>query len=150
MADNYIDTLHDLLVSKRADISVCNFIRTEIEEIEVSSVQTEIYEFSNIQALENLCGKFNVQLVISCGKLYSRELFNEVRFPVGKLHEDEFTTYKILYKSRKIVFTTEQLYYYWFRDDSITGTRFNLKSRLDVLQAIEERAISFKILVNLN
>lgn len=143
ISNNYIEILYDLLVSKDADISVCNFIRTETEEIEISSLRKKIYEFSNVQALENLCGEFNVQLTVSWGKLYKTELFKEIRFPVGKIHEDEFTTYKVLYKANKIVLTTEPLLYYWQRPDSIMGVGFKLKNKLHAIEALHERAEFF-------
>jgi len=63
-----------------------------------------------------------------------------------KKHEDEFTTYKIIYKSKKVVFTTKQLLYYWQRPDSIMGAGFNVQHRLHALQAYAERAEFFNIL----
>jgi glycosyltransferase involved in cell wall biosynthesis len=144
IAYDYIETLYDLLVRNGADISVCNFIRTETEIIEITGVAKDIYEFSNIQALDNLCGKFYEQLTVAWGKLYRTELFKEIRFPVGKIHEDEFTTYKVLYKAKKIVVTTEQLLYYWQRPDSIMGLGFKLTNRLHALEAFEERADFFE------
>lgn len=143
ITDNYIQTLYNLVIKKNADVSACNFIRTDTEKIEDSNAQNIIYEFSNIQALEKMCGEFYEQLTVSWGKIFKSELFKEVRFPIGKIHEDEFTTYKILYKANKIVFTTEALLYYWQRPDSIMGTGFKIKNRLHVLEAFEERADFF-------
>lgn len=143
VAEDYIECLYDLLVKKAADISVCNFIRTETEVIDLSNIQDIIYEFTNLKALEKLCGEFYEELTISCGKLYKAELFKDIRFPVGKIHEDEFTTYKLLYKAEKIALTNEVLLYYWQRPDSIMGEGFKIKNRLHALEAFEERADFF-------
>ena len=73
--------------------------------------------------------------VVVWNKLYKKELFKDIRFPLGKIHEDEFTTYKILYNSKKIVMTSKPLYYYLQRSNSIMGEKFNVK-RLDVIRSI--------------
>lgn len=44
--------------------------------------------------------------------LYSRTLFNEVRFPVGKYHEDTGTTYKLIHAARRIWLLDDALYNY--------------------------------------
>jgi len=137
--EEYIERLYKLLKENNSDISICNFIRTSKEYIQDDTSKVILYEFSNTEALEQLTGKYYIQMVVAWGKLYKRELFNGIKFPYGKLHEDEFTTYKVLFKSDKIVFTTETLYYYWQREDSITGVGFNIKGRMDVIEAYRER-----------
>ena len=52
-------------------------------------------------------------------KLYKKSLFEDIRFPVGKIHEDEFTTYKLVWKSDKVGVISDQLYYYRYRIGSI-------------------------------
>ena len=49
-------------------------------------------------------------------KLYKRELFDEIRFPYGKGYEDAYTTYKLLYKSKKIAYL-DKILYCWYRND---------------------------------
>lgn len=136
---NYLKVLHSLLKSKNADISVCNFVKIYSENIPPNTGNAIIYEYSNIDALNQLSGEFYVQMVVAWGKLYKTDLFNDIRFPVGKIHEDEFTTYKLLYKAYKVVFTTEPLLYYWQRQDSIMGSGFKIKNRLHAIEAYGER-----------
>ena len=47
-------------------------------------------------------------------KLYKLELFkkNNIYFPVGRIYEDVFTTYKLFLVSNKIYIFTDYLYYY--------------------------------------
>ena len=81
--------------------------------------------------------------VVVWNKIYKRELFNDIRFPKGKYHEDEFTIYKVLYKANKIVDLNLPLVYYRQREDSIMNSKFNLK-RLDALEAFNERLAFYK------
>lgn len=65
---------------------------------------------------------FNLQVT---SKLYKRELFKNVRFPEGKLHEDVGTTYKLFLEDysenneAKMVFGAKPQYYYRMREGSI-------------------------------
>lgn len=142
--EEYIEKLYQLLKKSNSDISVCNFIRTSIEGIQVDISNEEIYEYSNMEALGQIYDKFDAQIFVAWGKLYKRYLFDDIRFPVGRIHEDEFITYKLIYKAKKIVLSTAQLIYYWQREDSIMGAGFNIKHRLDALDAFEERAEFFR------
>ncbi|AMQ07887.1 glycosyltransferase family 2 protein [Sporosarcina psychrophila] len=139
----YIEKLYKLLKKTDSDISVGNFIRISTENTQVENSKEVVYEYSNIEALEQLLGEFYVQMVIACGKLYKRKLFDDIRFPLGRIHEDEFTTYKLIYKAKKVVLTTSQLLYYWQRENSIMGVGFNIKNRLHAMDAFKERADFF-------
>lgn len=142
--EDYIQKLYDLLIATSSDISVCDFIKTSSSNINLETKIEKNYEYTNYEALKSLAGDLYVQMVVAWGKLYKTHLFEGIRFPVGRIHEDEFTTYKLIYKANKIIYTTAPLLYYWQRDDSIMGSGFNLKSRNDIIDAFEERAIFFE------
>lgn len=54
-----------------------------------------------------------------CNKLYRKNTFENVEFPVGKVFEDIATTYKLFLNSKKICFVPEELYFYRKRKGSI-------------------------------
>lgn len=141
--DEYIKMLYSLMIEKKSDIVICNFIKTssELGSSPSGTFTEKKYEYSNIEAMEQLFGEFYLQMVVAWGKLYKIELFKNIRFPVGRIHEDEFTTYKLLFSADKIVFYDKPLLYYWQREDSIIGSGFKLKHRLDYLDALTERAL---------
>lgn len=56
-------------------------------------------------------------------KLYEAKLFDNVRFPVGKLSEDFFVMYKIFDKAKKIVFVSDPAYNYLQRNNSISRNK---------------------------
>ncbi len=76
-------------------------------------------------------------------KLYKRELFDDVHFPPGRIHEDVSVLYKLIYKAEKVVYTSEKLYYYYFSDNSTMRKAFSLK-RLDWVLAFEEKLAFLK------
>ena len=68
------------------------------------------------------------------GKLYKKEIFKDIRFPINKIHEDEFIIHEVLSKCCRFVFVHAKLYKYLIRKTSITGEKFN-RSRLDAIEA---------------
>lgn len=80
--------------------------------------------------------------VIACNKLYKRRLFKDVRYPVGRIHEDLATTYKLIYSSNNIVVMQEILYFYVQRSNSIMNTRSE-KSLLHWAMALKEKSDFF-------
>ena len=56
-------------------------------------------------------------------KLYRRCLFDDVKFPEGFYYEDNATTYKLILNADRIYYTNNRLYYYCFREGSITSSK---------------------------
>ena len=80
---------------------------------------------------------------VAWGKLYKTVLFQSIRYPQGKLHEDEFTTFKLLFSQKKIAVTDEQLYYYYQSSTSIMRSDWNMR-HLDSLDAYADQLLYFK------
>lgn len=80
---------------------------------------------------------------VAWGKIYHRTLFENIAYPVGRLHEDEFITYKLVYEAGKIALMDIPLYFYRQRKDSIMG-QLSEKNILDVCDAFSERIIFFQ------
>ena len=71
------------------------------------------------------------------GKIYRCELFQDLRYPVGRLHEDQFVTYKLMYAANKVGVVNEPLYGYRTNPTSIMNSTFSIK-RYDALDGIVE------------
>lgn len=132
--------LYNTLIKNNADIAICSFLRVCANENPIDKIPSGI----NIQLLNSeecyeaiyssKCDEFTV----AWGKLYRRKLFDVIRYPYGKLHEDEFVTYKLYAGSDKVVYVPIQGYYYLKREHSIMNTKFSKRS-LDRLDAYQER-----------
>lgn len=71
-------------------------------------------------------------------KLYKKELFEGVRFPVGKEYEDEMILHKLLYKVHKAVFINCRFSNYRLRAGSTVHT-MPLKGKVDKVDAMMDR-----------
>lgn len=67
-------------------------------------------------------------------KLYRREIWDGIRFPVGKLCEDAFTTFKLIDRAKRLVQISDTLYYYRIRSGSIMTSAFR-PARMDEEEA---------------
>ena len=81
--------------------------------------------------------------VCAQGKLYRKDLFEEIRYPIGKLHEDLFTTYKLYAKSQFVAVLDNELYMYFYNPDGIIHSVWSPR-RLDEFEAFEEQLAYFK------
>ena len=80
--------------------------------------------------------------VVAWNKLYRRELFQEIRYPLGRIHEDEATTYRIYDRVKRAAYVDSSLYGYFVTPASITRG-FNPK-RMDWVYAVAERMDFFE------
>ena len=58
----------------------------------------------------------------SCNKLFRRSLFDEVKYPVGRLFEDAYTLPRLLSHCRVVATTEEGAYQYTFSPEGIVAT----------------------------
>ena len=136
ISSNYIEHLLNLLIKENAQIAECHYYDYfDTDVIQIDDNKEDLSFFNNIQAIKDMYN-FKGFSIMVWNKLYKRELFNNIRFPNGKIHEDVFTTYKVIFNAQKIVQTSKKLYYYRQRKDSISK-QFNIK-RLDVIDAYKE------------
>lgn len=70
-------------------------------------------------------------------KLYAKDLWKDIRFPVGKLHEDCFTTHKLLFQTRELATIRARMYFVTPNPNSITHVKWSPK-RLDAVCGMEE------------
>lgn len=100
---------------------------------------THIY--SPYQAIENVL--YQKKLLPSvCGKLFKKNLFDDLKFEKSTLYEDLDFFYRIFEKARLIAFTEFPVYFYRRTDGSIINTW--KPQRLDVLKVTEKIENHFK------
>lgn len=144
-SDDYIhpqmyEALYDGIQKNNADIAICRYQNVKEEE----NIFVEEMKNAKWVTLSNDQEKFDYSLgefttvcfTVAWNKLYKAELFEEIRYPYGKIHEDEFTTYKTIDLANRIAYTEENLYFYVQRQGSIMDNGFDKRSlyRLDAYQ----------------
>lgn len=142
-SDDFIhpDCLYDLLEiadHNCADIVQHTFVKGADSTFPriVKRNKLRIYNNRNIFYSRN-------QKIIVWGKLYKRELWDGIRMPEGKINEDDATTWKLYYKSKKTVFVDTPYYYYAINPTSIMSGQKKVV-RIDFVEHYKERINFFQ------
>lgn len=126
---NYIQYLYNLITLYNADISVCQFLNVDEHNIvkkEMNDVAEYVVKGNEACMREYLTG--TTIDTVAWRKLYKTELFNSgIRYPVGKYHEDVWTTYRIIAECDIIAIGDQALYAYRNRSGSIINSEFSPK-----------------------
>ena len=144
--------LYKLLKETDSDISECASV-----QISEDDLFNKNYKFDNIDNIDfittNSLGALNRinseeiyitgKSIVVWNKLYKRQLFNDIRFPIGKKYEDDLTTYKIFNKINKLASTEKVLYNYVQRKNSLMHKEFSM-DRLEALEVFDNYEHFFK------
>lgn len=140
-SDDYIDLdmYNNLIYSalaEDADLVMCDFIQVvDNQDCNIENRFRGVIEYSR----NNLIKEFlltNIQ-PFTWNKLYKKNLFDNISFPINKIYEDEFVFYRILHKSKKFIGINYVGYYYCWRSTSIMNENFSNR-QFDLIEAVEE------------
>ena len=150
IAEDYVETLMQCLKKYDADVAMCSYAVTasvELDESIFKASRDETVEVCDRRELLNNLYDANhkdaTYFIVSWNKIYKASLWQDVRFPKGRIHEDEATTYKIYDRAQKGVYLHRPLYGYFTAPSSITRDRFNIK-RLQWMDALDDRIAYFE------
>lgn len=140
-----IEILYDFLIESNAQISIGHVQKIDPDGILLASQNPKLIDklkiYDNhgaISAMYDHQYADSLSFVVVTAKLYDFQLFDNLRFPVGKLYDDEYVNYKLLLRANKIVYLAQTVYFYLIRNDSITRSSYSLQ-KLSRLEALEER-----------
>lgn len=132
----FIEDLYHVCAESNLLVSACRYVDfTDSKDITNSTNNSKsvltgrnyiksIYEGSNV--------KYGF---VAWNKLYHRSLFNKIKYPVGRIYEDTFTTYKLLLEAENVGLIDSELYYYRIRSESIMTQRLSFKKVKDGVDA---------------
>ena len=127
ISTDLVENLYSLMISNNADMVIGELKAISSYE-SAQSIANDISDMSvltNIDALKNMITN-NGFGSTACGRLAKKEVWlsnGEEVFPVGKLHEDLGTMWKIVMNCKTIVFAKGEYYYYFQGDSSSIHTK---------------------------
>ena len=145
-SDDYIEpemyeTLMRQMKADDSDIVICNFSYADKAGniLPKESLLTKDELLSREEAVRRLSGNKNWYYVTLWNRLYRREVFENIRFPVGRLHEDEYVAHLLYWNCKRISVIKKQLYFYVQREGSIT-TQESVMQSLDRAEGFFDRS----------
>ena len=135
-----VEVLLRLCRSHGAKMACCGFIRCEdddtLETVPYTDSEEHIVQYRENKMEAFLRGdSIGTQ---ACAKLYHRSLFQTIRYPYGKYHEDVFTTYQLVHLTDSLV-STDRAGYVYRRNPVSIMMKFSPK-RIDGVEGTVERA----------
>ena len=136
VAPEYLELLYRAVTECGCLISACGLCRTTGEELPPVKQGT----IRKLTAADYYCSEtiHGGVTAVAWNKLYHRALFKSLRYPVGKLHEDEFTTYQLVYQAGQVGVVLEPLYAYYQNPQGIMLSSWNPR-RMHLLEAVGEQ-----------
>ncbi len=146
VSPHFIEGLYELLQETGCGIGQCRFSYVKGEKLtEEGDSAFCIYRGESL--MEQLYGPEEkaTYFVVAWNKLYRAELFKEtgIRYPEGRIHEDEATTYQLFHAAKKLAFLDKAMYGYYTENGGSITSVFSEK-RLQWLTAQEERIAFFQ------
>ena len=141
ISQDCVELLYKSLIKTGADISAgliidaYNTSSGKSRKRSIMETNTDLYDVElALEELMYMHGFSNCAFA----KLYKRELFNDLEYPIGKYYEDLATTYKLFSKSKKVVLIKEVVYYYFQNENSIMHEKYSNKRLEGIDFALEE------------
>lgn len=134
---DYIKYLYNLIEKYNTHMSIAAYtVVSKDKKINIGQGYEEEKVLDEKKCLERLLCEQGLS-VSACAKLYEKSLFENIKFPKGKLCEDNGTTYKLIMKCNKIAYGSKSVYNYYKRENSIMTSTFNMK-KLDLIELTDK------------
>lgn len=129
-----------LLQNPNIDISVCGY--QEIYQDHKVSHPLQSRVVTGIEATKNFLLEQRDFDILIWNKLCRKSLFDDhaIRYPVGQIHEDNLTTYKLFAAAKSVQYLKDELYFYQRKNSYITKNYTSTEKTLKRLEAKEQMA----------
>lgn len=126
VAADYLEKLHAALESSGADMALC-----AVEDVDealaplnerVLTLPAAAGVFGGQDLLAEFFGPSSTYYTVAWNKLYRRELWQDLRYPAGRIHEDDAVAHLLYWQAEKVVCLSDVLYFYRLRQGSICRT----------------------------
>lgn len=135
ISDDYLEQMIAAIDKTGADVSICGLKFFNDGEMPVF-VQKNTYRYDMMPG-RDVCIRYYQMIPIitvgPSGKLFRSELLENIRFPEGKIYEDQGTIPRLLYLANNVAFIAEsELYACCIRTGSTTHSDFSARIFEDV------------------
>ncbi len=140
------ETSADMVIADKYTVSEVEYDKFKFENFSdeyINKVKKTSYKGK--EELFTQMDQRSLQLISQWNRIYKKKVFHDVRFPVGKIHEEIFVVHKELWNCEKIIFADIKLYAYLQR----SGSTMHLQAKeiegiLNGIEGYEERIEFFE------
>ena len=115
VSPDYFEVMLHTMQAGKSDIIECGVVKFyEDNQFDVFQDDLSVTSYPTIDGLSGLINENPFHQHV-WNKLYKAELVLDVPFPFGKLNEDEFWTYQIFGRAKRVTKINKTMYYYFQR-----------------------------------
>ncbi len=147
-SDDYIEKtmyekMYKAIYDNNAELCICgvNWIEDDgkkYEYIYPSDIVNEV--LTKGQVFKKLISNSNAYFTMVFNKLYKKEIFENIRFPMNRSYSEEFIVHQVFNVCDKVVCVKDELYYYVQRFGGVVTAPYRI-NRLDVADAMHDRCL---------
>lgn len=138
LEENAVESLLCALQETGSDIVQCQYTDEYVNESKEHSYMDAEGVRENVVFLEEMISRW--EYIVIWNKLYKAEFLKEIRLVEGRCIDDEFFTYQVILKVKKIAYITDYLYHYRQRKSGAMGNPQKERQRLrDQVDFITQR-----------
>lgn len=152
-----VEELYSQICQTNLQMVCCNFKKFKNdgfldEHIKLEEQICDLEEY--IKRIYSFEGRTKNQfeiLVPAWAKLYKSSLFDDIKYPFGRINEDNYVIHHLVKKAGKVKIIDRQLYCYRLRDDSISHVKISKKKfdnfygQMDRIEFLQDNKIDEKL-----
>ena len=142
--DDWVDNcmyekLLETLITNKSDISMCSY-KNEGDDTKLNMLKPKLVDqnLSSEELISKLFVNNSFYYTILWNKLYRADLWNDIKFPEGYVHEDEAVIHIIYDRCKQLSSISNEFYHYRMVSSSITHTN-QLIRKVDYANALSSR-----------
>ena len=165
VSKDFCELLLEASIKEKADMAICNYLVVDEDGnlIQEKNLHLPIKDgcINSQEFIKGYCGKYGWYYVIACNKIYKKKLFENIKYPIGKQHEDAFVIHHLAKQCNRIACIKKGLYFYVQRKGSIMSHisirnmdlgealidqyKFAKQNRNNILKNYAVRRLSFEL-----
>lgn len=140
----YIEVLLFAVNKYKVDLASCNYVEVNenniIEEEKIKSIKYIKKEFIKSSSVYGVTEDIKI---IVWNKIFKRNIFENIRFPINRVCEDIGVLFYILDKIENYCMVDSTLYYYQYNQESIWRKKWSI-DYMDRIDVVYEQYLHFK------
>lgn len=136
---DYLEYLLHAAESADADMAMCGVEKVWVNEGTVQQFPLVDQCLSHQEAV-SLIETSAWYHAMGCSKLWRSQIFEDIRFREGYVHEDEAVFHRLIGQCSRVMLVSRPMYHYRQLEDSIMGRKTSIR-RTDKLWALADRVI---------
>lgn len=121
---DYLERLYTTLTDNKVDIAACDFVKHR-EGVNVEIDRTQVPRILEYEELHHRFFKYDFWGF--WGKLYKRDVFDDIYFPKATINEDYVVMAQLFSKYKRMAYVPNPLYHYMMHEGSLSNQKLSFR-----------------------